>query len=96
MVWKTFYTGTQQDIINATAQIDLNCNFPDGYTQTWAIPKKAYEQDFWFIPMPSPEGYKNIMHSFTQEEMIFDVVNVSEQESQRNWWPPFPPSKKSI
>lgn len=94
MSWNTCYTGTVEEVSNANEQINTNCGFPDTDTETWAIPQQAYQQDFWFIPMPPPEGYKNSVGSWTQSEMISNVVNVTEQEAQSNWWPPspFPPS----
>lgn len=87
-IWNTYFTGTEEEIVAANNQINSNCNFPDPETTTWAIPTKAYQQDFWFIPMPSPEGYKNSYGSWTQAQMINGVSNVSEEESQPNWWPP--------
>ena len=88
MTWNTYFTGTEEDIIAANNQININCNFPDLETTTWDIPKKAFNQDFWFISMPSPEGYTNNYGSWTQDQMINSVINVEEEESQTNWWPP--------
>lgn len=86
-----YYTGTEAQIIAANNQINSNCGFPSGGTTTWAIPQQAYEQDFWFILMPPPEGYKNGAINKTQAEMIAGVVNVTEAESQPDWFPPNPP-----
>src|SRR4051812_25974660 len=93
MSWNTYFTGSEQDILAANHQIDLNCGFPDPQTETWAIPQQAYEQDFWFILMPPPEGYTNNYGTWTQDQMIQEVTNVEEQQSQSNWWPPYPPRK---
>ena len=82
------YTGTEEQVSVAVEQINSNCGFPDGYTETWDTPRQAYEQDFWFIIMPPAEGYKEPTRSFTQEQMIAGVTNVQEQESQPDWWPP--------
>ena len=92
--WNSFFTGSQENIIAANHQIDLNCGFPDPQTQTWAVPEQAYEQDFWFILMPPPTGYTNNYGTWTQEQMIDGVQNVSIEESQSNWWPPIPPGDK--
>ncbi len=85
-------TGTQGQVIGANAQIDTNCGFPNANTYTWAIPQQAYNQDFWFISMPPLEGFKDGIGSWTQDQMMANVVNVSQEESQSNWWPPLPPS----
>lgn len=89
--WDIYFTGTESEIIAANAQINSNCGFPNGCTQTWAVPTQAYEQDFWFILMPPPDGYMTNCGSWTQEEMIAGVIDVEEQQAQPNWWPPFPP-----
>lgn len=94
MSWNIFFTGTFEEVTAANAQINANCGFPDEYTDNWANPQQAYEQDFWFILMPPPEGYRDPVNSWTQEQMIAGVVNVIPQESQSNWWPPVPPEKK--
>lgn len=86
--WNTFYVGTEVEITAAIVQINSNCGFPDGYCQSWGVPTQAYEQDFWFVMMPSPNGYMEPTRSFTQEQMIIGVENVTQEESQRNWWPP--------
>lgn len=88
MSWDTFYTGSEEEIQVANAQIDSNCGFPDGVTQTWAVSQKAYEQDFWFILMPPPGGYMNAVGAWSQAQMIDGVTDVAEQESQPDWWPP--------
>lgn len=97
MSWNTYYTGTQEDVTSANAQINSNCGFPDSYTQTWDTPTQAYEQDFWFILMPPPWGYNNGVGSWTQEQMINGIQNVNIEEGQSNWWPPgpFPPGVKN-
>lgn len=87
-IWNWYYTGTESDIIAANAQINSNCGFPDSQTQTWDIPTKAYNQDFWFISMPGPDGYKNNSGSWTQVQMINGVSNVAQEQSNSSWWPP--------
>lgn len=87
------YIGTQSEVTAANDQIDSNCGFPDGYTNTWDIPVQAYEQDFWFIRKPPVAGYKEPTRSFTQAQMIAGVTNVTEEESQPDWWPPVDPSE---
>jgi hypothetical protein len=89
--WKTYFTGTYEQIVEANYTINQNCGFPDPQTETWDIPTQAYEQDFWFILMPPPDGYKNEYCDMTQEQMIDGVQDVSIEESQPDWWPPFPP-----
>lgn len=90
-IWDMYFVGPYENVLAANAQIDANCGFPDGYCETWAIPQQAYEQDFWFILMPPPDGYREPTRSFTQEQMIANVVNVGIEEAQQNWWPPNPP-----
>jgi len=95
-IWNTYYTGTENDITIANSQINSNCGLPFGGTSTWAISQQAYLQNFWFIPMPNPNGWTREDGTyFTQDQMISNVINVTEQESQSNWWPPspFPPGE---
>lgn len=88
-----YYTGTQEQIDDALAQINTNCGFPDGEgTDTWAIPESSYsDHDFWFIPMPPENGYKNSKINFTQAEMILGVINVDINPYNSNWFPPINP-----
>jgi len=89
--WNMYYTGIQEDVEIANNQIGSNCGLPFGGTNAWAVPTLAYEQDFWFIPMPSPSGWtREDGTHFTQSEMINGVTNVEEEEGQPNWWPPGP------
>lgn len=81
-------TGTQSDVIAANSEIDLNCGFPNKNTFTWADPQQAYQQTFWFIAMPPPEGYKDGIGSWTQDQMMKDVVNVNQQKFDPSWNPP--------
>jgi hypothetical protein len=91
ITWNTYYTGSESDVIAANTQINSNCGFPDAYTQTWAIPTQNYtDPTTWFILMPPPEGYMNGVVTLTQSQMINSVVNVTQAESQSNWWPPSP------
>lgn len=88
------YTGTEEQVTAANSQINTNCGFPDGYTDTWDIPTQAYNQDFWFIKKPPVDGYKEPSIMFSQAEMIAGVTNVTEQTSDDNWWPPLNPPKQ--
>lgn len=97
--WNMFYIGSEIDIILALEQINSNCGFPDAFSQTWAEIEKAWEQDFWFFQVPPPWGYTEVGaggRSFTQEEMIFGVINVAMEPSQPNWWPVIPPLNNKI
>lgn len=92
--WNWFYTGTLDEVTAANAQINSNCSFPNGSTETWAIPTESYDQTFWFFLQPPPEGYQDDVGSWTQAEMINGVENVQLQQSNSSWWPPFPPGVK--
>lgn len=92
--WNWFYTGSEAAIQAANTQINANCGFPNACTQTWAIPQQAYEQDFWFILVPPPQGYMTNCGSWSQAQMIAGVTGVVEQQSQSNWWPPISSSPK--
>lgn len=94
MTWNTFYTGSEEDVSAAVEQINSNCGFPDGYCETWGNPRQAYQQDFWFVLMPPPEGYVEPSRSFSQEEMIENVVNVDQEQSSPDWWPLVPPGEE--
>jgi hypothetical protein len=76
------------DIQNAIDQINANCGWPDQYVDTWDVIEQAYNQDIWFFSNPKPEGYTNIIKSFTYEEMMADVVNVTTTNGDSSWWPP--------
>lgn len=86
-----YYTGTQENVQKALNQINKNCNFPTAGVKTWDTPMEAYQQNFWFIKMPPPQGYKNEIVSYTQEQMILGVVEVTEHEFSKSWLPPTPP-----
>lgn len=90
MLWHTFFTGTEADVNIANSKIDQNLGLPFWGTKTWSIPTQAYQQSFWFIPMPSPDGWvREDGTYFMQQEMISGVINVTPQESSPNWFPPF-------
>jgi hypothetical protein len=78
--------GSQTDVIAANAQIEANCGIPCPGTSSWDIPRQGYEQDFWFITMPPASGW----NEFSQDQMMHDVVDVSEAMSQSSWFPPIP------
>jgi hypothetical protein len=88
MSWNFFLVGTEDQIIAANNQINNNAGYPCPGTERWGIPTQAYEQDFWFIPMPMPDA---IYNGHTGQELMLNVINVVEEESQSNWWPPMPP-----
>lgn len=83
-----FLTGTENQIIEANAQINQNCGLPNNKgTNTWGEPTKMYLVDLWYIPAPPENGW----NEFSYEEMMYGVVDVSIQESQPSWFPPAPP-----
>lgn len=89
MTWTTYFTGTEVNINTAVAQIDTNCGLPFEGTNTWDIPKRAYQKNFWFILMPPPDGWRREDGTyFTQEQMINNVSNVNIEESDSSWFPP--------
>lgn len=77
----------EQDVINANNQIGSNCGLPTQYTSQWDRVLKAYDQDFWFIIKPPVQGW----NEFSQAQMMQGVTNVTEEESQPDWWPPVVP-----
>lgn len=86
------YVGTQENITITLDQINQNLNLPFGNTISWDIPKKAYQQDFWFIFSPPQEGWtREDGTHFMQEQMISGVINVEIQESQPDWFSTYPP-----
>lgn len=88
-----YYTGTQNNIDIANAQISSNLGLPFRGTQIWAILQSSYSNaDLWFFLMPLENGWtREDGTHFSQSEMVQGVVNVTIQESQSNWWPPYPP-----
>ncbi len=87
-----YFTGTEENIINANQKISQNLGLPFRGTTTWADPQESYNQTFWFILMPPVEGWtREDGTHFSQEQMSDGVENVNIEESQPDWWPPFPP-----
>lgn len=88
-----YYTGTQGNIDIANAQISDNLGLPFRNTETWAFPRSSYsDPTFYFFIMPDATGWTREDGTyFTQEQMINGVVNVTPEEPNPNWWPPFPP-----
>jgi hypothetical protein len=85
-----FYTGTQDNVIAANNQININCGFPDGITTTWAIPQASYsDPTLWFIAMPPSNGYRNGIVTLTQAQMIAGVSSVTETPYDPSWFPPY-------
>ena len=82
----------QADVIEADLQIQQNAGIPtpDGKTTNWDIPKKAFNHNFWFIVMPPENGWNGI----SQEQMMQNVVNVTQEMCDASWFPPspFPPN----
>lgn len=79
----------ESDVVTANSQIQTNVGIPtvDGKTVRWDTPRKPVTGDnFWFIAMPSPEGW----NQYTQEQMMQNVVNVT-QEVYNSSWDPSPP-----
>jgi hypothetical protein len=94
MSWNTYFTGTEENIAVANNQIGQNLGLPFMGTERWADPQQAYQQDFWFILMPPPQGWtREDGTHFTQEQMIENVSNVDMKESSPDWWPPLYPPK---
>lgn len=82
-----YLVGTEEEINIANTQIESNAGIPYGNTVRWAVPTQAYEQNFWFIPMPNPNA---IYNGHTGEELMQNVINVAEEEFNPNWFPPQP------
>ncbi len=74
----------EQNVTTANQQIALNIKLPDDDTQVWDIPRKAYQQDLWFIKKPRSFGWKD----YTQEQMMQNVVNVDQQQFDISWFEP--------
>lgn len=86
------YVGDELSILNAIETINKNCGFPnDEGTDTWGVPIKAHEQDFWFVLKPPAQGYRTRNHYFSQNEMIDGIVNLNTEEWQRSWISPIEP-----
>ncbi len=85
-----YFTGTEENIIAANAQISSNLDLPFRGTIKWAQPQSSYsDPNFWFIEMPSEAGWtREDGTHFTQEQMIANVIDVEIQEENPNWWPP--------
>jgi hypothetical protein len=80
----------ESDVITALNKINENCNFPDSCTQSWSDVQKAYEQDIWFFFNVPENGYTSACASFTREQMMDGVVNVTESDGDSSWFPPPP------
>lgn len=84
-----FYIGSEEDLLKIDAAISATCEWPNSKgTLRWAIPQKAYNQDFWFLSKPPEKGYN--LGEFTQAQMIanVDITNITELEWNKDWFPP--------
>lgn len=78
-----YLVGDHNQVVSANQQIELNCGIPNAHTECWDLPKKANNQDFWFIAKPSEIGW----NGYTQAQMMQDVVDVVEMNSEDSWFP---------
>jgi hypothetical protein len=70
---------TEQNVIDAEAQISANCHFPnDRGTDKWANVFYSDQHEVFYILKPPVEGWTDGVESFTQEQMMANVVNVIE------------------
>lgn len=84
-----FLMAYDSDTVNvAIAQINLNCSWPDSYTETWDTLHQAYEQEIWYIGNPSPDGYIGGGKVFTYDEMMAGVEGMTPSDGDSSWWPP--------
>lgn len=85
--------GSQAEIVSANTQISSNLGLPFRETTAWAVPENNYTDNTqWFFMMPPAEGWTREDGTFfTQDQMMNGVVNVTQAESQPNWFPPNPP-----
>jgi len=76
-------------IIAAEARISLNCGLVNAYgTTSWdGPPKKAVNEDLWFISKPPVSGWGNV-EQFTQAQMMSGVnmTGIIEQERNSDWF----------
>jgi hypothetical protein len=79
--------GSYEDVVAANQKIELNSGIPNEDTACWDVPKEAYNQNFWFIEKPLVTGWNDL----TQEQMMQDVVNVTEVEFDSSWLQPATP-----
>lgn len=72
---------TEQNVIDAEAQISANCGFPNGRgTDNWDIPGYKEDLEVFFIVKPPITGRGDGESTFTQEQMMTSVVDVVERE----------------
>lgn len=86
-------TGLQTDIVNANTQISSNLGLPFRDTTTWANPANNYTDNTqWFFMMPPTAGWTREDGTFyTQDQMMNNVVNVTQAESESDWYTPVNP-----
>lgn len=78
--------GTQEQVTLANSQIGTNCGFPNGHgTDMWDQPEAANGQTFYFIMAPDPSGWSDGVQSFTYDQMMNNVVNVTLQDYDQSW-----------
>lgn len=76
----------EQHAIDAEAQVSINCHFPNGRgTDKWA--DVYYNEGFglYYFLKPPPEGWKDNVESFTQEQMMQNVVLGPNGVTQYDW-----------
>ena len=85
----TYLINTNQSICQAAAdQIAVNCQLPTETTACWAIPTHAHDESCWFIPCPPNSGWTTDQGvTFTREQMLDGVVEMTEDEGQSSWFP---------
>lgn len=84
-----YYIGSEEDLLKIDAVISEVCGFPNLQgTLRWATPQKVYNQDFYFLPKPSAEGYN--LGEFSHAQMVanIDMTNVTELEWNKDWFQP--------
>lgn len=76
----------EQHAVDAQVQVSVNCHFPNGRgTDKWA--NIFYKEDlglFYFLK-PPVEGWKDSVDSFTQAQMMENVVLGPNGVTQYDW-----------
>ena len=86
----TYLTSNNESaIVAAEAKISLNCGLVNAYgTTSWDNPpRKAVNENLWFITKPPVNGWGNV-EQFTQAQMMSGVnmTDIIEQERNDNWF----------
>ena len=85
-----YLTSTNESaIIAAEAMISANCGLPNSLgTMSWdSPPRKAVNQNLWFICKPPVNGWGNA-EQFTQAQMMsgVDMADIIEQQYNPEWF----------